>query len=70
MRSVHGRGLPGCSSHRKGTEAEVWRGGVKVPDGSWRCGGMEKSGSLGMESASDSIVSLYNLRKQRKGRCL
>lgn len=23
MRSVQGRGLPGCSSHRKGTEAEV-----------------------------------------------
>lgn len=44
MRSVQGRGLPGSSSHRKGTEAEVWSGGVNIPDGSGRRGtAMEKS---------------------------
>ncbi|MFS8022255.1 hypothetical protein Hanom_Chr16g01437281 [Helianthus anomalus] len=58
MRSVQGRGLPGCSSHRNGTEAVVvWSGGVEVPEGEevWWGGSMEKSGSLGVEYRSGSV---------------
>lgn len=46
-RAVQGRGLPGSSSHRNGTEAVVWSGGVWVPEGSGSCMAMEKSGNLG-----------------------
>lgn len=53
--SVQGRGLPGCSSHLKGTEAKVWSGGVEVPDGwSGECmamvgAGRGKNGKLSVE---------------------
>lgn len=33
------RGLPGASSHRKGTEAWVRSGGVSMPVGSYGLGG-------------------------------
>lgn len=50
---VQGLGLPGSSSHLNGTEAEVWSGeGTTIPGGS---GGIEKSGSLGVELGSDFI---------------
>lgn len=49
-------GLPGSSSHLNGTEAEVWSGeGITIPGGS---GGIEKSGSLGVELGSVSIPPL------------
>nr|GLL35583.1 hypothetical protein Itr_chr09CG12540 [Ipomoea trifida] len=49
MRSVQGRGFPGCSSQRKGTETAVWSGGVSIPGCSGDCmGGIEKSGSVGV----------------------
>lgn len=58
---MQGLGLPGSSSHRNGTEAEVWSGGVSIPDGKeGSLGGIVKNnGSLGLEfgsaSASESI---------------
>lgn len=57
---VEGRGLPGSSSHRKGTVAEDWSGGVSIPECSGDCrgGGMvKKSGSFGVELASSSLFS-------------
>lgn len=55
MRVVHGLGLPGSSSHRNGTEAEVWSGGVSIPDGSGEgLGEIENRGSFGVELGSDS----------------
>lgn len=62
MRAVQGRGLPGSSSQWNGTEAEVWSGGVSMPEGSGdSMGGTENRGSLGVElalvfSASDPIT--------------
>ena len=58
-------GLPGSSSHRNGTDAEVWSGGVSVPDLSGDCLGPYARGfgissdlggvKRGSSSASDSI---------------
>ena len=55
VRVVQGLGLPGCSSQRNGTEAEVWSGGVSIPEGSGDClGWIENSGSFSVELGSDS----------------
>lgn len=55
MRAVQGRGLPGSSSQRNGTETEVWSGGVSIPEGLGdSLGGTEDSESLGVEIASVS----------------
>jgi hypothetical protein len=49
-RAVQGLGLPGSSSQRNGTEAELWSGGVSMPEGSVDCiSGTEKSGSFGVK---------------------
>lgn len=68
-RAVLSQGLPGSSSHRNGTEAEVWSGGVSVPDLSGDCkcacgfgissslGGMK----IGSSSASDAMSLVYTL---------
>jgi hypothetical protein len=46
-RAVQGLGLPGSSSQRNGTKAELWSGGVSMSEGSVDCiSGTEKSGSL------------------------
>ena len=59
-------GLPGSSSHRNGTDAEEWSGGVSVPDLSGDCLGPYASGfgissnlggvKLGSSSASGAIA--------------
>lgn len=55
--AVHGRGFPGSCSHRNGTEAEVWSGGVERPDGSGDSfGEAESKGSFGEELALDVIT--------------
>ena len=46
---ANGRGLPGASSHKKGTEAKVKRGGVGIHDGS---GGSREKTSDGVELRS------------------
>lgn len=68
-RAVLSQGLPGSSSHRNGTEAEVWSGGVSVPDlsGDCKCAcGFGISSSLGgvkigSSSASDAMSLVYTL---------
>lgn len=75
VRAVQGLGLPGCSSQRNGTETEEWSGGVSIPGRSGDCkgGGIENSGSFGVEldsgSASDpmlkSFVSFFLLVRVR-----
>jgi hypothetical protein len=56
-RAVHGLGLPGSSSQRNGTAAELWNGGVSMPEGSVDCiSGTEKSGSLGVKLPAGSAA--------------
>lgn len=64
IRAVQGLGLPGSSSHRNGTEAEEWSGGVSIPGRSGEfMGGIENSGSFGVElnsgSASDPMFKVF-----------
>ena len=64
-RAVQGLGLPGSSSQRNGTETEEWSGGVSIPGRSGDCkgGGIENSGSFGVEldsgSASDPMSKVF-----------
>ncbi|CAL5331839.1 unnamed protein product [Camellia sinensis] len=66
---VEGRGLPGSSSHRKGTVAEVWSGGVSIPECSGDCRGsgmVKTSGSFGVDLASSSFKKLRRSSWKKK----
>lgn len=54
-RAVQGRGFPGSSSQRNGTEAEVWWGGVERPGGFGDSLG-DNMRSFGVELSSDAIT--------------
>lgn len=62
-RVVQGLDLPGSSSQRNETKAELWSGGVSMPKGFVDCiSGTEKSGSLDVRlpTASATLpISLY-----------
>lgn len=56
-RAVQGLGFPGSSSQRNGTAAELWNGGVSMPEGSVDCiSGTEKSGSFGVKLPAGSAA--------------
>lgn len=58
MRAVQGLGFPGSSSHLNGTEAEVYRGGVSIPECSGDCTvAIENRGSFGAELVSGSMAT-------------
>lgn len=72
---MQGLGFPGSSSHRKGTEAEVWCGGDGRLEGFGDSFGEgDKMSSLGVELASDTItlcvcvfLSTWRRRSERSG---
>lgn len=59
IKAVQGLGFPGSSSHRNGTEAEFWWGGVHRPEGfADNFGEGDNMNNLGLELASSDAITL------------